>query len=797
MKELYLDSSATPEERAKDLLSRLNLEEKVAQVVGVFMPRELDDKTLEACKDGIGSVSTLDMRIMDSLEESAMAQKTLQTKIMEQSRFNIPAIFHMEGLCGAFIQDATSFPSGIGRGSSFNPELEEAIGKVVARQERAIGVTHTFAPLLDIARDARMGRMGETYGEDPTLAAIMGSAYTAGIQSEESNSLRSEAVAKHFLGFHNSEGGIHGATSATPTRLLYEVYGKPFQAAIVEAKLKGVMPCYNTIDGEAASVSKRLLTGLLRDEMGFDGLTVADYGAISNAHRFQKMYNSFGEAGYHALEAGMDMELPSRECYNEEMMAMFREGEADIAILDEHVLRVLEGKFRMGLFEQPFTLEGEALTASFYQDQDKEISLQSAEESLILMKNDGVLPVGKSVKKIVVIGPHAKNPRSFFGGYTHLSMAEAVNAVANSIAGIGEKANNETKQVPYIKGTQIQSDETEEFDAIIQNIKPECLSLVEEMKQRLTDIEVVYAYGYPIAGDDDSNHETALKAMEGADVCVLTLGGKHGSCSVASMGEGVDSIDINLPICQDSFIEKAAKLNVPLVGLHFNGRPISSDIADQHLNAIVEAWNPSEMGAKAIVNVLMGDVNPSGKLPVSVGYHAGQMPLYYNHPNGSAWHQGASIGFANYVDMPHTPRYYFGHGLSYTTFEYSKMTVSSKAVKPDGNVTVTMTLKNSGKCQGTEVVQLYVTDPKASMVRPCMELAGFRKVTLNPQEEQEVSFELHPSQLAFLDVDMKWKIEAGSIDLMIGASSADIRLETTIEITDSKFIEGKSRRFWS
>ncbi len=797
MSEKYKDSTLPAKERAKDLLSKISLEEKMAQVTGVFMGAKLEDDVKNACKNGIGSVSTLEVRMMTDLEQIAEAQQELQKYIIENGEHHIPAIFHMEGLCGAFIQGATSFPSGIGRGSSFDPELEEQVGGIVARQEQALGITHTFAPVLDISRDSRLGRQGETYGEDPTLAAAMGTAYTRGIQKGELNGLHSDAVAKHFLGFHNSEAGIHGATSNTPTRLLTEIYGKPFQAAITEANLRGVMPCYCTLDGEAASVCKKLLTQLLREEMGFDGLVVSDYCGITNAHKFQRLYESPAETGYHAMEAGMDMELPDRVCYNKELADWFREGKISMEILDAAVLRILETKFRMGLFEHPYALRGEELQKQFHQQKDKEISLKSAEESVVLLKNDGTLPIKRNLKKVVVVGPHANNPRSFFGGYTHLSMAEAVKAVANSIAGIGDKANNEKKEVPYIPGTQIQSDETEEFDALIHQIKPECKSLYTELKECLAETEVVYAYGYPIAGNDTSHFKEAMEALKGADLCIMTLGGKHGSCSVASMGEGVDGANINLPECQDAFILQAAKTGVPLVGVHFNGRPISSDVADRYLNVILEAWNPSEMGAEALVNILTGKVNPSGKLPVSVAYHTGQIPVYYNHPNGSSWHQGESIGFSNYVDLPHTPRYFFGHGLSYTDFTYSNMKLSTKEMQPEGKVEVKFTVKNAGSIAGTEIVQLYVRDCYASMVRPCMELAGFRRVTLEAGEKKEVSFCLKASQLAFLDVCYRWKVEAGEFEVMIGASSADIRLKDCVHITENQFIDGKTRGFWA
>ena len=813
----YLDSTLTPAERAADLLSRMTLEEKMAQVNCVLVPAGREEEIRQRCRYGIGEVSTLEVRMLGSAKEAAAFQRKVQAMVMENSPHRIPAIFHMEGLCGAFIQDATSFPSGIGRASSWDPALEERIGEIVARQENAAGFTHTLAPVLDISRDARMGRQGETYGEDPVLAAAMGTAYTRGIQerglevsAQTGNKRYSEAVAKHFMGFHNSEGGIHGADSRTPRRLMEEIYGKPFQAAIREASLRGVMPCYCTFDGEPASASPMLLTEILREEMGFDGLAVSDYGAIENIHNVQNMYESVTEAGLYAMEAGMDVEMPNCAAYNDELAELFWSGRADMAILDRAVRRVLEAKFRMGLFEHPYALEDAAFEAAFYRQEDAEVTLQSARESLILLKNDGTLPLGRNVRRIAVVGCHAQNAGSFFGGYTHLSMVEAVHAVANSIAGIGEAAVNREKEVPYIPGTQIQSDETEEFAAVLRQIKPGCKSLLEELRDRLPEVEIGYAYGYPAAGNDMSRHEEALTLIAQADLCIMTLGGKHGSCSVATMGEGVDGTDINLPECQEVFLRKAAAVGKPLIGIHFNGRPVSSDGADTCLQALIEAWNPSERGAEAIVDVLTGAYDPCGSLPVSVAYHAGQIPIYYDHPNGSSWHQGASIGFSDYVDLPHTPRYYFGYGLSYTSFAYSDFCCGSKVavrageesqgqkmLRPDERIQVSVTVKNTGKTAGTEIVQLYLKDIYASMTRPVMELAGFARVELEPGEARRITFETDPSQLAFLDRKLRWKIEAGTVQVMIGASSQDIKYTGELKITDDMYIDGRERRFYA
>ncbi len=792
--EKYLDKKLSPEERAEDLLDRMSTEEKMAQVKGVLYGHGDFDASV---KNGIGQVSTLEFRMIEDAKETAELQRKLQKKVMDNSPHHIPAVFHMEGLCGPLLQDAVSFPEAIGRGASFDPELEEKIGSIVGRQETAMGISQVFAPVLDISRDSRMGRQSESYGEDPVLAAAMGTAYVKGVQDRETDGLKAESAAKHFIAFHNSLGGIHGASSETGSRLLREVYAKPFQAAVTVAKLRGIMPCYDSLDGKPVHADKSVLTGLLREEMGFDGVTVSDYGAVSNVHMVQKLYESVTDAGYACMEAGLDVELPNGCCYNEELKERFDGGKADMTLLNRAVYRILRAKFRMGLFEHPFALEGEEWEKAYYHPQDREISLRSALESIVLLKNKNhILPLGKEAKKVAVIGCHADNARFFFGGYTHVSMVEAMAAAANSLAGV-DAANRGRKDMVCIPGTQIQCDESKEFDRILKTLHPGCKSLLRQLEEDLPDWDIRYAYGYSIAGSDESRFGEALELAEWADVVLLTLGGKNGSGSIATMGEGVDGTDINLPSVQDAFLEKAALFGKPMVGLHFDGRPISSDVADRTLDAILECWNPAERGAEAVVKVLTGVYNPSGRLTVSVARNAGQIPVYYNHPNGSMWHQGESIGFQNYVDMPHSPRYFFGYGLSYTEFSYRNGSLSAESVTPDGTVTVTADIRNAGTCYGTEIVQLYLTDSYAGRTRPVEELAGFARVSLMPGEEKTVSFTVSPGQTAFLDDDMRWKVEKGEVQVKLGSSSEDIRWSSVFRITENQWIDGKTRAFWA
>lgn len=797
MDKSYMNIKLSSEKRAEMLLQEMNIEEKLAQLTCYLPAKDRMEEVKEKCRYGIGEISTLEMRNIESLEEVARFQRDVQKLIMEQSRHHIPAIFHMEGLCGAFIQEAASFPAGIARGSSWDAVLEEKIAAVVSRQERAAGITHTLAPVLDVARDPRMGRQGEAYSEDAALVSAMGAAYTRGVQQGESAGRKSEAVAKHFLGSHHTQGGIHGTHLEIPERMLREVYGKPFQAAISESGLKGIMPCYCGIDGEPASASTKLLTGLLRDEMKFDGVTVSDYSAISNIHEVQHVCESYTDAGELSLMAGMDMELPNRMTFNEELMIRLKNSEKGMKRLNQAVLSVLTAKFRMGLFENPFALTGEELKKSFQKGDEEEIALQAARESLVLLKNNGILPIGSDKKKIAVIGCHADNARVFFGDYTHLSMASAVLAVANSIAGIGESGTVGNKNAVLIPGTQVQSDETEEFAELLKLQKPDVLSLLDQLKKDLPNVEISSAYGYPAAGADQSGYEKALELAAAADLVILTLGGRYCSCSISTMGEGVDSANINLPDCQEQFIREAAKLGKPMVGIHFNGRPISSDAAAEYLDAILEAWAPAEGGARGISEVLRGAFNPCGKLPVSVAYHTGQLPVYYNHPWGSAWHTGRSIGFQDYVDLPHTPRYCFGYGLSYTRFAYSALHLDHKKILWNEKITITCEVENTGSVDGTEVVQLYFADCYASLQRPVKELAGFARVTLMAGEKKQVRFVLDPSQMAFLDKDMRWKIEAGEILVMVGSSSEDIHLEDCFQIAESHFIQGNERAFYA
>ena len=786
----YLNNTLSPEKRARLLLQELSLEEKMGQINCYFYQptAKMPEKIFPY---GVGVVSSLEMRAHETLEQSLALQRDLQERIIKLSPHGIPAIFHMEGICGLLLQGAVSFPAPIGRGASFDVETEKKIGKLIGAQAAACGISHVFAPVLDIAREPRFGRMNESYGEDETLVAILGTALAKGLQSN----VGVEAVAKHFLAFHQGAGGLHGADVSVGERELLEVYAKPFAAAITLAGLKGVMPCYNFVNGELVSFSKRYLTDLLRARLGFGGLAVSDYCAIMNGVTVNRTAENACEAGYRALSAGMDVEQQFPYGYGEELKEKFISGEANIAVLDAAVLRVLEAKFRMGLFEHPFAKED--APRLFFTEQAKELSRQSAAESFVLLKNNGVLPLSSKCKKIAVVGYHGGTVRGMFGGYTHLSMTEGLIGAMGTMAGVddGEKESSQ----PAYPGCKVLREEKlrDTFEALARRMHPQTKTLTEELRAALPETEIVFSYGYDYAGTDERGFAEALEVCVGADVVLLTLGGKNGTGAMNTMGENINSTQIGLPPAQEKFIREVAKLKKPLIGLHFDGRPVSSDAADEYLDALLECWLPAECGSETVVSALLGKICPSGKLPVSVAYGAGQLPMYYSHPFGSSYHANDYFGEFAYTDSPRTPRYPFGYGLSYTKFEYSDLHIDKHEIAAGEEFSVSVTVRNTGAYDGAEIVQLYFTDVCASVARPNRSLCGFARVFLQKGQKKRVTFTVNCNQFAFLDEEMRLKAERGEIVLRVATSSADEGLCGKVFISKDAFLSEKERVYWA
>ena len=795
----YLDKNLSSTERAKDLISRMTIDEKIAQLQ-CYNPKDKNGPNLEQdFPNGVGAVAFLAAAWDDSKETVANKLQSYQKTIMEKSRLGIPALFHIEGLTGVLMPEATSFPTGIGRGAAWDMSLEKQAGKVIGQEMSAVGIKHALAPVLDVSRDARFGRYGECYSEDPTLVSALGAAYVEGIQNSGSDdSYNVMATSKHFVGYQAGQGGIHAAATNLPERELQEIFAKPFQAAITKSNLRSVMNHYGAVDGEPMAGSKRLLQDLLRKEMKFDGLLVSDYASLEELYSRMRVCENKTDAAKLSLEVGFDMEFPTPNVYTEELKNQIQSGKINHLLLDQAVSRVLTEKFDLGLFEKPFPESDEVINQTFNDIEAKEISLSYARESMTLLKNNGLLPINLTGKKVAVIGHLATSVRSLFGGYSYMSVLELAMGGRNTMAGI------ETVQEKAWKYQEKESYPGSIVDIEFPHLEEEankcyghCNNILEEFQKQCSDTEISYAYGFPYVGSDETGHDDALDLAQESDVTIVTVGGKYGWGTSCSTGEGIDSSSINLPPCQERFLEKLGKAGIEFIVVHLDGRPISSNAADKYASAIIEAWNPGEFGSQAIVETILGVNNPSGKLPVTVAHSSAQVPLYYNHGRGSSYHVGTQSPFTSYVDLPHTPRYYFGYGLSYTTFEYNNLRFSKTEVNGYEKITVQVDIRNVGDMKGTEVVQLYMSDTVSSVIRPERELVGFGRITLSPNEQKTVDFDINLSQLAFLDREMKWKIEAGKIKVMVGNSCNDIRLTDSFLIQNDQYVTSDTRAFYA
>lgn len=777
--------------RVDKLFDDMDFDEKVAQLVCYNQAAWSNDNLERDFPKGAGQVSFLAGEEMTDIRDVVKLQHHIQKRVIQLSPHHIPALFHVETLTGLKLPGTTTFPTGIAQAATFDPDCEEQMGEVIGQESQSVGATLAFSPVLDVSRDARFGRQGETFGEDPTVVSRMGVSLVTGIQKN----CKTVSVAKHFLGYQAAEGGIHAAVANIPERLLREVYAKPFQAAISVGKLKGIMPCYSAINGEPVTGSKYFLADILRTQMGFKGIISSDYNGISEMFTRYHLGESLSETGRRALIAGVDQELPSMNVYRPELLKQYREEKDFDAALTAAVKRILRLKFELGLFEHPFAEATEANRQSFRRQSSIDVSRRVARESLVLIKNNGILPLSKQVKSIALVGCHADSIRSMFGGYTYMSTLEKHFGVANTMAGVkdvnSESISKRTKILYPGSNVEVENSKTEAF---ARKQEPEVTSLRGQIETEIPDSIVNYAYGFPYIGDDESYFDEALAAIKNSEIAIITVGGKYGTGSSASQGEGIDATDINLPKCQEDFITEAAKLNKPLIIVHFGGRPLSSDAADQYAAAILEAWNPAQCGSEVITDLLFGKFEPSGRMPVTTAYTAGQMPLYYNHPYGSSYHQDTGGAFSGYVDCPHEPRYFFGEGLAYTTFDYQDLNVE---VGPKGTIHLACKVTNTGKREGTEIVQLFFQNKHASMVRPNIELLGWARVLLNPQQTKNVEFYVDPSQLAYLDDEMRWTLDRGEYQFSVGHSVKDLKLNEVVEVQRSRFITEQKRSFFA
>ncbi len=792
----FKNAEKTPDTRAKDLLGRMTWEEKLAQLQCVMVMDTQGMSELEGQKYGVGEI------VVQSASETPIKTAEVNRKVIDHviknNRFGIPPILHAEALSGAVVPGGTVFPSAIGLGATFHPAAVEAMTDTISQQMRAAGYRQALSPVMDLGRDPRWGRIGETYGEDPALCAMMSVAFTKGLQGEAGQNAVA-ATGKHFLGYSYGDGGLNMSSNPITERDIREEYAKPFQAAVTEAGLMSVMNSYGSLDHELVIGSEKILTGLLRDEMKFDGAVVSDYQSIDKlvSHRIT---GSMTEAAVKALKAGLDVECPTPVGYTEELLKLVHDGKLDGAYIDRAVLRVLELKFKLGLFEHPYPLDEDTVKAAFYSLEHEKRSLRAARESIVMLKNDGILPLDKSRKKVAVIGPHADSIRLLFGCYTlpaaiDMGLSGALSEMAGMEAA-AEKAD--TAEHP---GTYEGSNVLREAEIVGQALAgmygettPTVLSCI---KEKLPDSEVTYVKGCEYAGYDRSGFAEAVRAAETADVVIAAAGGKYGWGGSCTVGEGIDSAGIGLTGVQEELVLELCRTGKPVILIHMDARPLSSQALKDHCRAILEFWYPGTTGGQAIADVIFGDYNPAGRLPVTAARNAGQIPIYAGQKTGNAYPAVRSkMSLCKYVEDEVEPLYPFGYGLSYSSFVYSDLHITEE-VSYEGEIEISLDITNVSDRDGEEVVQIYIEDVLAEMLRPNREFAGCDRIFLKAGETRTVGFWMKADQFAYLDQQMEWFVEAGEMKVYAGASSDDIRLTGKFKIVDSGKIEGNKRGFYA
>jgi len=794
---IYLDSDKSSEKRTSDLLSHMTLDEKIAQLQArwgfeVLGPKGIDkNKMNSVLSHGIGQISRIAGMLLLPPFIVAWIINSIQRYLKKHTRLGIPAIIHEECLSGLQAREATVFPQIIGLASTWDPSLAERMTDLIRTQMRAIGVHQGLSPVLDIARDPRWGRTEETYGEDPYLVSRMGTAYVQGLQGDNIKQ-GVIATAKHFIGYSASEGGLNWAPPHINSKELYEVFAKPFEAVIKEAGLRSVMNAYNEINGIPCAVSHEILTELLRNKLGFDGFVVADYMAISTAYSYHHIATSLTEAGIKALKAGLDIELPTVEAYGNELKNAVQSGTLPEEIVDTAVQRVLKAKFELGLFEEPY-VKKRKIKSVYSLSKNQELALEIAHKSIVLLKNENdLLPLSKDISSLAVIGPSADSIRNFLGDYSYISQLEGVldfllnpnNVMTHDVS------EQEKQQAMRFYKEILDAKDDEAFSKKLYKRK----TVYQAIKDKVnTKTHVRYAKGCNILDGTDQGLREAVQLARAVDVVALVLGDRSGLRKECTSGEARDRTDLNLPVIQEQLLKEIATTGKPVVLVLINGRPISLKWAAAHIPAIIEAWVPGEQGGRAIADVLFGDYTPGGKLPITVPRNVGQIPVYYYHkPSGgrSNWH-------GDYVDESVKPLYEFGYGLSYTVFTYSDLVITPASVSGSREVTISVRVSNSGKRAGDEVVQLYLHDREAGVTRPVKELAGFCRIHLEPEKACLVAFTIKLTQLGFLNQSDDFIVEPGNIDVMIGSSSEDIRLQGEFTITGDVLDLAKTKTFFS
>lgn len=748
----HLDGRLSVEERAAALIDEMTVEEKAAQLTSVWLSFDPESGDFapntmagpfaqgmdpdEVMRHGIGQITRpLGSKPIDPRAGVEMIND-LQRRLVEGTRLGIPAICHEECLSGLMAQGATSFPSPLNFASTWDPALIERAARTIGRQMRSVGVHQGLAPVADVARDPRWGRVEETLGEDPYLVGTMVTAYVKGLQGE---SLEEGVIAtlKHFCGYSFSEGGRNFAPAHVGPRELSDTFLLPFEMAVRDGGAYSVMNAYQEIDGEAPAASSWLLTEVLRERWGFEGFVVADYGAVSFLHLMHRVAVDGVEASALAVSAGLDVELPSPAEYPRGIPEAIDRGLLSIDDVDRSVMRVLTAKFKLGLFEHPYT---NPENIDLDTNDDQALAREIALKSVTLLTNNGVLPLdadGDSTTQIAVIGPNANDVMALFGNYSYEN---------------------------HVVSTHF-PEAASEIDA------PTVRRAIADM---VGENHVSYAKGCEVMGGDDSGIADAKALAAKADVAILVLGDKAGHFKLGTVGEGTDRADLELPGYQADLAQAVIATGTPTVVVLLNGRPFALGEIATGAAAIVEAWFPGQGGGSAIAEILTGGASPAGRTPVTFAPKSGVEPMYYNH-------KYLAPGFPRQDD--YRAVFAFGHGLSYTTFEYSDLFISPASAAAGEPVTISCVVTNTGSREGDEVVQLYLKDEFASVTRPVMELKGFERIHLSPGTSCTVTFTLDPIHLRFTGIDMRRIVEPGEFKVMIGASSSDIRLSGSFEIT--------------
>ena len=794
---IYKDSSASVSARVDDLMKRLSFEQKIDQITClVTITPEIPDFK-QYVPNGIGNVGAF--TVASDAQEIAEYSYRLQKFLVEETELGIPALIHCEAAAGAQFTEASVFPSAVAQGSTFDTEKIGKMADIIRGQMYAVGFRQALSPVMDVARDARWGRITETYGEDPTLIAAMTTAFVSGLQHNDDFTQGIAATAKHYVAHGITEGGLNMGRNLVTERELLEVHCKPFQAAIAQSGLMSVMNSYCSLNGEPVTGSHKLLTDILRGQLGFTGFVVSDYISIDRMVDPFCVAADYQQAGIRALKAGLDVELPRPKGYTYALREAVQNGELDMAVIDQAVRRVLTAKFTLGLFENPYP-DKAMLRRVLHTNEADQLNLSLAKEAVTLLKNEHeVLPLAKDIRKIAVIGPHADSVRSYFAPFSYPAVLDMTMAREEDGQGWEEPGlivyDIDQEHIGQIRETSPRIEKRIRRD--FANVKP----LWKAVAELVPSAAVTHAKGIDYAGGSLTGMEEALAVAAEADVILLTLGGKNGWGANSTVGEGVDATSIDLPGQQEAFARAVFGLHKKTIVIHFDGRPLSNVYVASHFDAILEAWQLGEFGGQALASILFGDTNPSGKLPITAARNVGQLPVYYALPRGSGYvsagHTGMIRNPNGYINDTAKPLYCFGHGLSYTTFAYRSLTVSQPEITADGQVIATVQVQNTGEYDGEEVVQLYITDDVASMVRPTMELIGFARISLKAGETKQVRFLIKADCLAFLDEQMQWRVEQGTFTLRVGGASDQIAQAAPFTITNSRILDGKTRSFYT